>query len=294
MVAKNISNRNGRALEYDIVTYLISESSSFKSVLTQQTKNDLARDESNYLELPESLRASYDKCAKIVHDWLLQFFNEKNIVIHKITDNEAKKGDVTDIPISNDDRAINISVKHNHSAVKHQRPPTTAKWCGFSKGSSEDVGFRMKYEAIISDFLNRAKEEMPDAENFRDLKEIDDNYISENLYKPVCALMVSTINSLCKNIDNVINLFNFLVGSEKFFKIIDFPDKVKILDFESVRMPEQVEASMKGESYIILDFSNGFVLSMRLHTAASKMGKSLKFDTQPMKLPEVEEINIQK
>jgi hypothetical protein len=84
-------------------------------------------------------------------------------------------------------------------------------------------------------------------------------------------------------------LFNFLVGSKSFYKIIDEDDKVKILDFTNVDIPDKVEVRLRNKSYVDLYFSNGWKVGMRLHTASSRLGRSLKFNTQAIALPNVQE-----
>lgn len=292
-MARNISNQNGRALEYKIVDFLLSKKSKFSVSLSRQAEKDQQRDIENYKKLPEKLRVGYGKCAEVVHDWLLEVLPTKEVALNKLTDQEAKKGDVTDIQILCKGKALNLSIKHNHKALKHQRPPTTANWCGYPKKSSEDLKFREKYAALMKRFLEGARKFNPDAVNFRDLTLADPEYINDNLYKPVCELVVSTITNLCKSQANVIHLFQFLSGTTNFYKIIDFDDKVVILDLTTVDLPSSVSAKMKKKSYVDLDFSNNWILSMRLHTAASKLGRSLKFDTQPLKII-AEEIIIPK
>lgn len=44
---------------------------------------------------------------------------------------------------------------------------------------------------------------------------------------------------------------------------------------------------IQGDSYVMLKFSNGWEISMRLHTASSQLGTSVKFDSQPMNLKDV-------
>ncbi|MDD4980784.1 MAG: HaeIII family restriction endonuclease [Candidatus Omnitrophica bacterium] len=294
MQLENISDRNGRALEYKIIDYLISGQSKFKVVLSQQAKSDQLRDISKYESLPIELKSNYSKTAVMIHNWLLNLISCKEIFVDKNTDESGKKGDVTDISIVFGDKTINLSVKHNHSALKHQRPPTTAIWCGYNKKSKEDLEFRKAYNDIVDRFLFDSKVAMPLARNFRDLVTITGDYIKDNLYYPVCKVITEAINKLCVDRSHAQYLFNFLVGSTGFYKVIDLVDKVLILDFTKMPKAESVQAALEGKSYIYLTFSNGWKLSMRLHTAASKLGKSLKFDTQAIELPDLEKQVLEK
>lgn len=288
MPGENISDRNGRALEYKIIDFLCSGESVFKVTLTSRAKIDQARDYQKYLRLPNILKESYAKAAPVVHSWLSNTIRDRDILVDRLSDDAAKKGDVTDICIKIKGREINLSIKHNHSALKHQRPPTTALWCGYVKKSQEDTEFRKEYAVIVDGFIFESKKALPGATLFRDLVAISDGYIKNNLYLPVCSLVAGTIRKLCISPRNVQALFNFLVGSKGFYKIIDEDDKVKILDFTNVGIPNKVEVRLRDKSYVDLYFSNGWKVGMRLHTASSRLGRSLKFDTQAIALPNVQ------
>jgi len=294
MQIKNISDRNGRALEYKIVDFLRSNKSKFNATLTPQAMSDLKRDFQKYKKLPPNLKTSYELCSTAIHNWLLTILPDKNIIIHKHTDQEAKLGEIADISITSAKKTINLSIKHNHTAIKHQRPSTTAMQCGYKKDSAEDLKFRINLKAIIDKFLKDAEKAIQDAVNFRDLTRVDSDYINNKLYIPVCSLVKKTINKLCKNKENVQALFNFLVGSTSFYKVIDYKNIVKILDFTSIKPSKTVKAQIKCKSYVKLTFSNGWKISMRIHTAASKLSNSLKFDTQPSELPNIKEIYLSK
>jgi len=294
MPRENISDRNGRALEYKLIDFLCSNESVFKVTLTSQAKMDQKRDCRKYLRLPSMLKESYIKTAPIVHNWLSSIIRGRNILVDRLSDNAAKKGDVTDIRIKTNGTEINLSIKHNHSAFKHQRPPTTALRCGYARKSPEDIEFRKEYARIVGGFVSKSKKILPDAILFSDLGAISDGYIKDNLYLPVCSLVAKSISKLCISPNNVQALFDFLIGSKSFYKIIDEDDKVKILDFTNVGIPKEVDVRLRDKSYVDLYFSNGWNVGMRLHTASSKLGSSLKFDTQAISLPNVKEIIIKK
>ena len=293
-MARNISNKNGRALEYQIIRYINSSISQFSVTLTNRAVRDQERDKLKFDTLIQDLKISYQKCAVIVHNWLRERLNSTEITIDRLPDSAAKEGDITDIRIKSGTQVINLSIKHNHSALKHQRPPTTAERCGYSAGSMEDILFRGKYRIILEKFLEKTKELSPKAQYFRDLIAIDKDFINNNLYLPVCKLVAVTINNLCNNEKKAQNLFSFLVGSTDFYKIIDYKYEVVILDFNTIDKVSSVAAKLRGKSYVDLEFSNGWIVGMRLHTAASALGKSLKFDTQPKSIPSVPRVSIPK
>lgn len=290
----NISNQTGRALEYKIIEALSAKQASFDVVLTERARRDQGRDVQKFETLSAEMKSDYEKCSKIIHDWLWGMLKKKDILIDRLTDDDAKRGDVTDIRIKAGPRTVNLSVKHNHSALKHQRPPTTVNHCGYPKGSSEDVEFRANLDKVISDFQDKAKTLIPDVKLFNELDKKEAKFIDNNLYKPVCLLVTSAINELCRDVQHSQHLFEFLVGNCSYYKIIDYADCVNILDFCRVGLPNSVTATMIDNSHVLLVFDTSWEINMRLHTASSKFGKSLKFDSQPVKIPEVEEIVIKK
>jgi len=175
---------------------------------------------------------------------------------------------------------LNLSVKHNHFALKHQRPSTTAIRCGFAPKSKEDLEFRKDLGNITGAFIINSSKDYPDATLFNEIKSQSPTYINKNLYFPVCNLISGFINKYSDRI-NVVTLFKFLVGDTDFYKVTAFKKQIVIEEFARLQKPTSVTTRLKGDSYIILNFSNGWDISLRLHTASSKIGKnpSLKFDT---------------
>ena len=55
------------------------------------------------------------------------------ITVDRLPDTAARGGNPTDINIMFNNGQVNLSIKHNHRAVKHQRPSALAQQCGFIK-----------------------------------------------------------------------------------------------------------------------------------------------------------------
>ena len=286
---ENISDKQGRALEYVIVEEITKKMPQNKGRLTRSARIDQDREKAKFEACSFELQKNYKKFPEIVFEWLKNNFqiDLHSITIDRLSDTHGKKGDVTDIRIYINEKVINLSIKHKHKALKHQRPPTTAVRCGFPPKSIQDNIFRKQYEDITDIFLEQARDMFPEATKFNEIKKIQNDFINKNLYLPVCNHVADFINSHCKAPRNVIELFTFLVGKTNFYKIIDFRDEIHIYKFYEIKLPESVKAETYQDSYVILYFSNGWVISMRLHTAASILGKSLKFDTQPVNLEEM-------
>lgn len=281
-ISKNVSNQYGRALEYAIVAEIVQRLPQSQVQLTPRADEAQQRDLRNYTNLKESMQQNYKRCANCVFNWLNASFSISNssIQIDRLPDSASKQGDVTDIRISTASSTINLSVKHNHKALKHQRPSATAQHCRFSRRSQEDENFRANYRAITKNFSHYAI-------GFSKFSDLDQQIILNNLYIPVCNLVAEFINQHCTQQVNASHLFTFLVGKFDFYKLI-FNEKnssLTIEEFTKLSLPTSVTAQ-KNQNYVYLNFSNSWKISMRLHTASSeiKNNPDLKFDTQPVEI----------
>jgi hypothetical protein len=274
----NSSDRNGRALEYRIVDELVRQIAREQIQLTPRAIQAQRNDRQKYLSLGETEQRKYSQCAKALFNWLDQHFSisSHTINLDRLSDNDAKKGDVTDIRLTIRSEQINLSVKHNHKALKHQRPASTAQHCGYSRRSFEDAEFRNHYKVIVNLFRGFVQ----DAFYFRDLEE---GIVMNHLYIPTCHLVADFINQLCCPPEKANHLFRFLVGTTDFYKVIFDPSRSRLL-IQLFAKPDFVESVIAeaNQNYVYLNFANSWKLAMRLHTASSRLGgnPSLKFDTQ--------------
>lgn len=293
------SNSHGRALEYVIVNALYSHLKGKGILLTPRAAISQKRDYDKFNTLLPTEKEEYLMYSELVFEWLngkFSILKASNIVIDRIPDNEAMVGDVTDISITIDGIVVNLSVKHNHFALKHNRPPSLAIQCGFPKNSDEDISFRKSLDVINSEFHVKRKILASDKNTFNHIKQLDINFIDDNLYKPTCETVVRFINKNNTSIFLAKSLFVFLVGNKNFYKIIASNKSIEIKEFADIPLPEKVEAKLVGKSYVNLVFSNGWIINMRLHSAATLISNtpSLKFDTQAAKMDIPEAVMISK
>lgn len=289
------SNSQGRALEYIILQTILEDIGANKIQLTERTNTSQERDIGKFESLPEDTQILYKNYAENILNWLKDKFaldKSKSIKIDRLSDTDAMQGDVTDIGIDLDKQRVNLSIKHNHFALKHQRPPTLALRCGFVKGQNEDAKYRKSLEQIYDAFHSKRTELASDVSTFKELKIIQSDFINKNLYLPVCNLTTEFINTHSGKKDLASCLFTFLIGNKNFYKITAGNGNVHIQEYADIQEPDSVHAVVKDDSYVILSFSNGWVLSLRLHTAKTDITKtpSLKFDTQSIENPIPEEV----
>ena len=288
----NISNQTGRAFEYAIV----NELAKLPGVsLTDRAAMAQRRDKPKFERLEPLQSNEFCHASRV----LAQTFTAPPYAIgaatiDRLTDNDARKGDVTDIRIqpSLARHPINLSVKNNHFALKHQRPPSLMQQLGFVKGSDADIEYRVKLQEIFDSFHRTGKSICPSARLFRELKDIDQGFIDRCLYAPVCRLVSSTLRSYLADSIACQTFFSFLVGNIDFIKVILYHGCLEFENFSQIALPSccRVGFSHESPSYVFLAFDNEWEISMRLHTASSRLasiGKipSLKFDTQAMNMP---------
>lgn len=138
----SLSNLHGRVLEY-IVVVEFERVLVDKITLSKKTIEDNERDEQKLHEVsPEKLIHFKTSSIKIVK-WILNqigTFNSK-LLIERLSDEDGRSGDVTDIRFNYDDKTLNISLKNNHLATKHQRPGPTPKHIGLDNHDKVSINF---------------------------------------------------------------------------------------------------------------------------------------------------------
>lgn len=283
-MAENISDRNGRALEFKIVDFLLQKLPHL--TMLGNTYIDQQRDSSKFSDLPHIQQSHFIKSAEKIFLWL-EKLTENTITyspssIERLTDDAAKKGDVTDIRLIVDGKVINLSIKHNHTALKHQRPGATPQQCGYPKKAPEDVSYREAYKKVTDCFLQNANNLKPNAQNFNELDAAQYKFIENNLYAPMCKLVCDFLNEyVAKKPYHAQHFFSFIVGMTDYHKIVVYHDKIEISEFAFMPPVNSLLAVQSSASYIDVSFSNDWKISMRLHTASSRIeGVSIKFDTQ--------------
>jgi hypothetical protein len=286
-MAENISDKNGRALEYCIVDSIITRVPHVKVLLN--TSQDQIRDGLKFKDIPTDLQQRFIDGSEKILKWLEDKFTisqAKSISLERLQDNASKKGDVTDIRLVIDSKTINLSIKHNHIALKHQRPGATPQQIGFLRKTIADTEFRNDYRNICNAFQSKAALLSPSATLFSELKDIQSDFIDDNLYEPMCMLVSNYLNKYASSNPNAQQFFKFIVGTINFYKIVVNSKSIEISEYAELTPVKGLTSEIKNKSYVIVTFSNGWVISMRLHTASSKIkGTSLKFDTQPVTTP---------
>ncbi len=199
--------------------------------------------------------------------------------------------DVRDILVENPlGEAIGFSLKHHHSAVKHPRLSDKIdfglKWMGIP--CSDDYWQEVKW---VFDDLRKRREKN---ELWRNLPEKHKNY-----YQPIVKAFAKEMQTICdRNKYNApLRLLKYLLGTNDFYKVIKYRKGVRIECFNfdgslswgrKLRIPKElinVEIVEGKNDTVHLNFSEGWLLSTRIHNAESKIIPSLKFDIKILAWP---------
>jgi len=283
------SNRNGRVFEYYITNALRDVFPG--STLSSRAIAQQARDSGKASELPHALSQDLQGKSARIASWAYKKLccGDRLVAIDRLSDHDAARGDVADIHLAYGDQALRLSVKHNHKAMKHQRPSAFMRRCGYARGSPEERLYSSKYLDVLRTFHAQAAKLNHCAMRFSDLVAADKNFITNWLYTPVCSLIHDAINESVVAPKNVQALFAFLIGSSGYYKIISSAGCLRVYDLSGIELPTSLKSVWRSDAanYLILDFSNNWRLSMRLHTASKMIRQNvdLKFDTQPLHMP---------
>lgn len=282
---QNISDQTGRSLEYEITRIFESR---FGGVLTARATESQTRDSVKFRLLPPDLSTHFTQAANLLADIFANRYSLIGCSIDRLADSAAREGDVTDIRLRTvQGQCVNLSVKNNHHALKHQRPPSLMQQLSFPKKSEEDIAYRDSLGQIYTSFYNAAHKAVPGAVNFRDLKESDETFIDTHLYLPICNHVAAYLKQHLSSIIPCQHFFLFLVGNIDYLKVILNSSTMEIENYSAIPLPTAatVDFSAATPNMVYVHFNNNWSLSLRIHTAASSMGRgtpSLKFDTQPM------------
>lgn len=218
-------------------------------------------------------------------------------------DEAGEAGDVRDIVIRRDEIEweVGLSIKHNHSAVKHSRLSDTIdfgnKW--FDVPCSQSYWNNV---VPIFEMLNREKRlgtkwsELNDKEN--------------DVYVPLLQAFLDEVERSYRNDSDVaVRMFEYLVGIKDYHKIVSYdskrltlistfnlhgtlsqPSRLKVsaFDVSVAELPNEILAMRfrrGSKTTVEIYMDNGWAFSFRIHSASTVVQPSLKFDVQFISTP---------
>jgi hypothetical protein len=221
------------------------------------------------------------------------------------SDDVAKDGDIRDVLIirRSIEWEIGISVKHNHSALKHSRLSTTLDFGKVWFGIHCNDTYFTEIKPIF-DKLQALKEK---GKLWSDIPNKDDT-----IYVPILNAFKNEFDLLFKTHKNKITekLVLYLLGSngKDYYKLIHHSNHTTRIQpfnvngtlnqnathtkpnivYDKITLPTKIiDLSYKENSKttVILTMNNGWAISFRIHNASSRVETSLKFDIQLLGQP---------
>ncbi|MFK5706281.1 HaeIII family restriction endonuclease [Ligilactobacillus sp. LYQ139] len=296
MSASNM--KNGKAFEYACLSELKRALEHMGKSVTVTQDKPFNTAKSKFLSLIDEQRKNYNLGAAAGIKLLLSL--EPNLVNSKVPlnlsispDSKAKgqKGDVRDVIAvrngKNNKWEVGISCKHNHEALRHPRITKNldfgTDWIGVPCSSS----FFNNLKPVINTIKNYESQGMI-------WKKLNTN-VKYDIYSKVCVCFKDEIEKLCTNTNQNVpqKLISYFFGSYDFYKII-MDEKSHSTDIQGfnvhgtlgknygnirprfkvgkTKLPSKLlEIQLKRKTTLILDFDNGWSISMRIHNKQNEM-----------------------
>lgn len=252
------SNDTGRALEYIISEKFHGVGFNFGPLAIIHQKNFAPY----FNALPSSQKALFETASSNILNWVLKSFPQIPKELEALADNS---GSVVDIVLGTPSQTVNLSIKHNHLALRHNRPHGLANRCGVNQ-SLEDAYLDDLYAIEV-----QMRKEDP-AVYFRTMKNKQKwmKKINENAKKHLESWMNASSLS-------VETYFGYLTSNDRPYYKIEvsnrFPNFVYVHEFLGNRSPSVVSLSFNHLDYLVLDYDNGWSIYKRLHNASSRIDR---------------------
>jgi hypothetical protein len=253
-------NDTGRAYEYAIVNYF--EKHGY--VLGTLAKHHSSLYEDYFFAQTSKTQRDFQKSAADFYEWFSVSFGSKvSKCIDGLPDNS---GSVVDVFIGEPGNEVNFSLKHNHLALRHNRPHGLPERCGISGTSEADEYLNAVYDI---ERLIRVEDPVLKFSELADKRKWM-KAINDNCRKFLLTWQLSIPST-------VPNYFGFLTGNDRpYYKLVlnssGSNSGSYIHEFLSSKLPKAVEFSYNSSDHLVMDYDNGWILKKRLHNAQSNLG----------------------
>ena len=310
-----IQTSNGKAFEYACVLALHEQLDNGQRIIIE-TSPQMETAQKLYDEMSEDMKSLLDAAArasvriiKRLEPRLVESNGNEPLFLSLQADAAGIKGDVRDMLCIRKQNGweIGLSCKHNHHAVKHSRLSDTIdfgqEWLGVpcSKEYFEKV---VPLFVELREIRDKSKEEGNPA-LWNDVEGKAEKY-----YIPVLQAFMEELSKIASENENVPEkLIRYLLGRYDFYKVIT-DDKNRTTRVEAIniagtlnqqsgavkaitkvpllKMPTQfyhIGFKSGSDNTIEVVCDEGWQISMRIHSASSRIEPSLKFDVQLISLP---------
>ena len=253
-------NDTGRAYEYAIVNYFENQG----YVLGPLASYHSSLYEDYFLAQTPATQRDFQVSATEFFNWFKSTFGSKvSKYVDGLPDNS---GSVVDIFIGDPGAEINFSLKHNHLALRHNRPHGLPERCGISTSSDAEM---------YLDAVYRIEKSIRQEDPVQKFSQLADKRkwmkaINENCRK-FLVLWQASIPA------TVPNYFGFLTGNDRpYYKLVLNSGGTNrgsyIHEFLSSTLPKQVQFSFNTSDHLVMKYDNDWILKKRLHNAQSNLG----------------------
>lgn len=310
-----IQTSNGKAFECACVLALHEQLDNGQQIIIEPSPQ-METAQKLYDEMSEDMKSLLDAAAraavriiKRLEPQLVEPNGNEPLFLSLQADAAGIKGDVRDVLCIRKQNGweIGLSCKHNHHAVKHSRLSDTIdfgqEWLGVPC-SKEYFDKVVPLFAELREIRDESKEEgNPALWNAVEGK-------AEKYYIPVLQAFMDELSKIASENENIPEkLIRYLLGRYDFYKVIT-DDKNKTTRVEAIniagslnqqsgsakaitkvpllKMPTQfyhIGFKAGSDNTIEVVCDEGWQISMRIHSASSKVEPSLKFDVNLISLP---------
>jgi hypothetical protein len=312
------ASANGKALEYACLTELARRLAAHPATIIRLTDSPAGRTaQRRYDALAPAARKSYDAGAQAgiesvmrLERMLLQGTGRFTLVMQ--ADAQGAAGDVRDIVVEHDTGwKLGILVKHNNDAAKHPRLSGdldfARQWLGMSASAEYFAGVKSVFDELES---YAATGSHWSAMGLRESEK------AQRFYRPVLlALRNELRRRLTATPTAPVAFLRYMTGRSDFYKLIISIKKrrneLQAFNFDGelgraattthaasaapppvvvprLRLPTKllgIDFKRDSLNTLIAQFDAGWSLSMRLHSASSRVERSLKLDVRLISVP---------
>ena len=301
--------RNGKAFEYALATQYFSFLKSHGVNTLLVCNNALDNAERYFNTFDKATKVRFEKAAFETINTIIKIepgltSTTGTLEIFLNEDNAGEHGDVRDVVFKRSGWEIGFSAKNNNDAVKHSR---LGKDLDFSQ-SWFGIPCSQEYWHDIKPIFDYIESQILKGKKWSDLG----NDKLTKVYVPLLnAFRREIIRIAQSNKDIPKKLIQYLIGTKSFYKVIkddshnlvivkafniggklnhDFKYRKSRYKIPKVNLPTRiVEFEFKPDSSTTLNMilDNGWEISFRIHSASTKVERSLKFDIQLLGNPPI-------
>ena len=310
-----IQTSNGKAFEYACVLELFKQLERGQQIIIESSPQ-LQTAEKLYEEISQDMKTRLNEAAraavkmiKRLEPQLVEGKDNNPLYLLLQADAAGIKGDVRDVLCIRKQNGweIGLSCKHNHHAVKHSR-------------LSDSIDFGMDWFGVpcSKEYFDKVIPLFSELRKMRDQSKLHGNPTlwnsienkAERFYIPVLQAFMEELKKLHSENENIPEkMIRYLLGRHDFYKVIT-DDKNRTTRIEAINITGKLNCSSGNSKSIVKipilkmptqfyhigfkqDSNNtievicdeGWQISMRIHSASSKVEPSLKFDVNLISLP---------